>query len=185
MRGLIAVAPIAITFAILIWLFTFLEDFIGGLLKDIIGPQFYFPGLGILLALVFIFFVGLIINTFLIQRLYEWGEKLLNRIPLVKTLYGSVTDLMSFFHKKDKSSEGRVVAIEYDNSRLLGLVTRENFDGLAEGIGKNDEIAVFLPMSYQIGGYTVIVPRSRVKPIDMSVEEGMRFVVTAGAPGKK
>ena len=186
MRGLIAVAPIALTAAILIWLFSFLEATFRGPIEDMIGSRYYFPGLGIIVALVFIFLVGLIINTWLIQRIYDWGEKLLTRIPLVKTLYGSITDLMSFFHTGDKEKKkGRVVTIELAGTRLVGLVTREDFEGLPEGVGKNDEVAVFLPMSYQIGGYTVMVPKSMIKPISMSVEEGMRFVVTAGAPGKK
>lgn len=185
MRGLIAVTPIAITIAILVWLFSFLENLIGGLIKEVIGKQYYFPGLGILVALIFIFFVGLIINNFLIQKVYGLGDKLLNRIPLVKTLYGSVTDLMSFFKKEDESKGSRVVIVELQEGRLVGLVTRETFEGLPEGFDKEDEIAVFIPMSYQIGGFTVMIPRSKVKPIAMTVEEGMRFVVTAGAPGKK
>ncbi|MEX0962211.1 MAG: DUF502 domain-containing protein [Simkaniaceae bacterium] len=185
MRGLIAIAPIAITIAIFIWLFTLLENVFGSLIKDVIGPSYYFPGLGILITLVLIFCVGLIINTFVIQKFYNFGEKLLQKIPLVKTLYGSITDLMSFFHTKNPTQKERVVSIFFSGTKLIGLVTRESFEGLVEGIGGEDEIAVFLPMSYQIGGYTVIVPRSSVKPIQMSIEEAMRFVVTAGAPGKK
>ena len=185
LRGLIAVAPIALTAAILIWLFGFLEATFRSPIEDIIGPKYYFPGLGILVALVFIFLVGLIINTWVIQRIYDWGEKQLTRIPLVKTLYGSITDLMSFFNAGKEKKEGRVVTIELAGTRLVGLVTREDFAGLPEGIAKDKDIAVFLPMSYQIGGYTVVVPRSMVNPVNMSVEEGMRFVVTAGAPGKK
>ncbi|MDX8431411.1 MAG: DUF502 domain-containing protein [Candidatus Algichlamydia australiensis] len=182
MRGLIAIAPIAITIAVLIWLLGFLEDLVSVPMKDLMG-EYYFPGLGILAALILIFFVGLIINNFLIQKIYSWGENLMTRIPLVKTLYGAVTDMMSFFNSKDKK-EGRVVALEWQGCRMLGLVTRENFEGLPQEVGSGDEVAVYIPLSYQIGGFTIMMPKSMLKPVPISVEEGMRFVVTAGAPGK-
>ena len=182
MRGLIAIAPIALTIAILIWLFDFLEALVSVPMKELLG-EYYFPGLGIICALVVIFFVGLIINNFLIQRLYSWGERLLTRIPLVKTLYGAITDMMSFFNPKEKK-DGRVVALEWQGCRMLGIVTRENFDGLPEEVGGNEEVAVYIPLSYQIGGFTIMMPKSMIKPVPLSVEEGMRFVVTAGAPGK-
>ncbi len=183
MRGLIAITPIALTISVLIWLFGFLEDLVSVPMKDLLG-EYYFPGLGILIALVVIFFVGLIINNFLIQRVYSWGERLMTRIPLVKTLYGAITDMMSFFNSKDKK-KGRVVALEWQGCRMLGLVTRENFDDLPKEVGSGDEVAVYIPLSYQIGGFTIMMPKSMLKPVPISVEEGMRFVVTAGAPGKK
>ena len=117
--------------------------------------------------------------------MYALGEKILKRIPLVKTLYGSVCDIMSFFNVKGGSQHDKVVTLDYQGMRLVGLITRENFSDLPSGIGKEDEIAVFLPFSYQIGGFTVMMPRSKVTPIDMTIEKGMRFVITAGAPGEQ
>jgi uncharacterized membrane protein len=64
--------------------------------------------------------------------------------------------------------------------RMLGFVTRSDFKGLPAGIGGTGEVAVYLPLSYQIGGYTVIVPSSAVKPIDISTHRAMGFVLTGG-----
>ena len=64
--------------------------------------------------------------------------------------------------------------------RLLGFLTRSDFSDMAKGVGNEDEMAVYLPMSYQVGGYTVLIPRKRVTPVPMSREEAMRFVLTAG-----
>jgi uncharacterized membrane protein len=64
--------------------------------------------------------------------------------------------------------------------RLIGFITREDFGDLPVGIGGDDAVAVYLPMSYQIGGFTTMVPRSAVQPVDMSIEQAMRFAVTAG-----
>jgi uncharacterized membrane protein len=64
--------------------------------------------------------------------------------------------------------------------RLLGFVTRRDFAGLPEGVGRPAEIAVYLPMSYQIGGYMLMLPREQAVPVEMSREEAMKFVLTAG-----
>jgi uncharacterized membrane protein len=179
-RGLIAVAPLALTLALLLWLFNTLEGIFSVPIKAIIGAQYYFSGLGILVALVFIFLIGTIINNWIAQKVSTAFEKLLRRIPFVKTLYNSIGEMMSYFQSKETQKEEQVVIVEIDGMKLIGLVTRESFTGLPKGIGEEGDIAVYLPMSYQIGGYTVILPKERVKRIAMSVEEGMRFAVTAG-----
>lgn len=184
LRGLVTVAPLVLTIALVIWLGTFLEDTFRIPYLELFGPKYYFPGLGILTAIVVIFLIGIVVNTYLVQKFNEWTDTLFNRIPLVKTLYGAICDLMSFF-KGGKEKKEKVVAFEWQGMRFVGLVTRESFDDLPEGLGKAGEVAVFIPLSYQIGGVTMMIPRDKVNPINMSVEEAMRFVVTAGAPGKK
>ncbi len=176
-RGFMAVLPIAITAALLIWFFDLIENNLGFLIKKIIGQAYYFPGLGIIVGLILVFIIGMVMNAWIVRKLYDIGEGWLQKIPLIKSLYGSVRDLMGFFGQK---TEGRVVMVSVMGVRVLGLVTREVFDGLPLGIGADNEIAVYLPMSYQIGGFTVMIPRSQVQPINMSVEGAMRFAVTAG-----
>jgi uncharacterized membrane protein len=73
-----------------------------------------------------------------------------------------------------------MVTVGQPSVRLLGFVTREDFSDCPEGMGGEDKVAVYLPMSYQIGGYTVNVPRSCVEPIDMSFQDAMRYALTAG-----
>ncbi len=179
-RGLIAVAPLALTLALLMWLFNALEGIFSAPIKAIIGEKYYFTGLGILVALVLIFLVGTMINHWLIQKMSSLFESLLKKIPFVKTLYNSIGEMMSYFRSKDAQKQGQVVIVEIAGLKCIGLVTRESFEDLPEGVGKEEEIAVYLPMSYQIGGYTVILPKSRVQRVPMTVEEGMRFAVTAG-----
>lgn len=179
-RGLIAIAPLAATIALVQWLFSTLEGVFSGPIKAIIGEQYYFRGMGIVVALFFIFLIGSIINNWIVQKISHYGEILLKKIPLVKTLYNSVGEMMSYFQSKEKQKQGGVVILEFQGIRMLGLVTRETFHDLAKGIGEEGDIAVFLPLSYQIGGHTVIVPRSKVQRIDMNMEEAMRFCVTAG-----
>lgn len=182
LRGLIAVAPIGITIALIVWLYEKMELFFGMPVKYLLGPKYYFPGLGIIVAFIVLFLIGLILNTWMMQRLYNWFEKILKRIPLLKTIYTSITDLMSFFHAGEKQGKGHVVMVEICGVKMLGLVTRETFDDLPKGVGEKDEVAVFFPFSYQIGGMTAIIKKSHIKPVDLSLERGLRFAVTAGNP---
>jgi uncharacterized membrane protein len=186
-RGLIGLAPLALTIALILWLFNALEALFKPPIEAMIGKEHYFPGCGILVALILIFLAGLFINHWLIQRVYKLGESLLNRIPFVKTLYSSIGELMRCFRSKEKRSNEQVVVVEILGMKFVGLVTRDSFSDTPKGLGEEDDIAVYLPMSYQIGGYTVILPRSKVQVIDMTIEEGMRFTVTAGVllKGKK
>ncbi len=178
-RGLIAVAPLALTLALFFWFFNMLEGVFSVPLKALVGEH-YFSGLGILVALVLIFSIGIVINNWLIQKCSKAMEALLVRIPLVKTLYNSIGEMMSYFGSKENQKPGQVVLVELAGANLIGLITRESFDDVPDGIAKDGDVAVFLPMSYQIGGYTIIVPKSRITKIAMSVEDGMRFAVTAG-----
>ncbi|MBS0629234.1 MAG: DUF502 domain-containing protein [Verrucomicrobia bacterium] len=182
-RGLIALAPIAISIAIIIWLLRVLEDIFRVPLKALVG-DYYFPGMGILVAFVFIFCFGIVVNNLLIQKWTKMMDRLFVKIPLFKTIYSSIGDMMSYFHK-DPSKAGRMVVVELDSLEFLAIVTREDFRGLPDGFGGDDKIAIFIPFSYQIGGFTATVPRSKVRPIDMSVEHGMRFIVTAGMTASK
>ncbi len=178
-RGLIALAPVAISIAIIIWLFRSLEDIFRIPLEGLVG-KYYFPGMGLAVAFVFIFLVGIIVNNYIIQKFTNLMDRLFARIPLFKTLYSSVADMMSYLEPKTNEKKGKMVLVEYDGLRFLAIQTREDFTDLPEELNEGDRVAIYIPLSYQIGGIMATVPRDRVKPIDMSVEQGMRFVVSAG-----
>lgn len=184
-RGLLTLIPIAITIAVIVWLFQMIDHVFSSILVDIFGPWIDFPGVGLLTALILIFIVGVLMSSWIIKKIHDFFEKLLNKMPLVKTIYQSTVDLISFFKKDDNKMNGAVVVVKFGGSKILGLVSRETFEDLPKGIAAEGEIAVYLPMSYQIGGMTVMVPRSMVEKIDMSLEDGLRFAATAGMPGQQ
>lgn len=180
-KGLAAVFPIVVTLYLLYWLAGLAEAVFGTVLKRML--PFYFPGLGLIFALGGIFMVGVMLNAWMVRKLFDLGEALMHRIPVVKVMYGAVQDLMQFF----TGSAGRgnqvvmvTISIGDVKARLLGLVTREDFESLPPGIGGPEDVAVYLPMSYQVGGYTLMVPREHVQPVDMTIDQAMRFAVTAG-----
>ena len=181
LSGLAVVLPIVVTFAVLAWLVTTAEAVLGAVVHVLLPGDTYPRGLGVALALGLIFGVGVLMEAVYFRRLMGWLEELLNRIPLVKTVYGAVRDLMSLFSKAGTRRFSKVVMVRFPGieARLVGFVTLEDFTGLAID-AKAGEVAVYLPMSYTIGGYTVFLPRECLTPLDMSLEDAMRFVVTAG-----
>jgi uncharacterized membrane protein len=186
LKGLAAILPLAITLALLIWFFSLIEGTMGFLVKHLIGAKNYFPGLGLLVGLILVFILGFFLNAWIVQKIYKGIDLLFKKIPVVKALYGSVKELLKFFSSPKGKSNSNVVMITIQGMKLIGLVTRENFDDLPGQVGGKDDIAVYIPMSYQLGGFTVIVPRSTVQPVpEMTTERGLRFVVTAGMQATK
>lgn len=179
--GLAALLPIVVTVSIIWWLGATFETFLGGLFKLVIPERYYLPGLGIALGIVLTFGVGLLAKAWLFRKIFDWWDGLFNRIPLVKTVYGAVRDFMSFISGGAGEQFNRVVLVEFDQPamKLMGFVTREDFSQFKD-LGADDEVAVYFPMSYQIGGYTLFLPKSRLIAVDMPMEDAMRFVVTAG-----
>ncbi|NGX39431.1 MAG: hypothetical protein KR126chlam1_00760 [Chlamydiae bacterium] len=183
-RGLLTLAPVAISLAIIIWLFDTLENIFRVPVQWLVG-DYYFTGMGLIVAFVLIFFVGIAINNILIQKITSLVNRILARIPLFKIFYNSIGDLMRYFRPSDGEKKGKMVVVDLDGMQFLGILTREDYEGFPEGLGGEDQVTVFVPLSYQIGGFTTTVPRSKVKLIDLTVEQGMRFVVTAGIAGVK
>jgi uncharacterized membrane protein len=178
--GLLTVLPIIATIYFTVWVLTVLERFFGKQVMFLIPDEWYRTGMGLLVAIVFVFLVGLLMHAILFRRLFGWAEKMLLEIPLVRSVYAALRDLLGLF-AEHKEPSLQVVSLDLPgNLRLLGFVTRADFSDAPPGIARPDEVAVYLPMSYQVGGYTVLVPKSSCTPVDMSREEAMKFILTAG-----
>lgn len=179
--GLLAVLPIMVTLAVVMWLIGVADTFFGSFVRWFAPGTASLPGMGLLVSLVVIFVVGLLMQAVFFREFIKWTEEQLERVPLIKTVYSAVRDLTGFFSKKDDSRFGRVVMVAMPNLpfRLLGFITVEDLTafGLAQD---HDTVAVYLPMSYQIGGYTVLIARQHLIEVDMSFEDAMRFLITAG-----
>ncbi|WP_101757824.1 DUF502 domain-containing protein [Oceanicoccus sp. KOV_DT_Chl] len=177
LKGLLAVLPIAITLSALYWLGTVAESTLGELLKWLLPSQLYWPGMGLLVGFVFILTVGVLMNAYLFRKLASLFERAIDSIPLVKIIYNSVRDIAQFAAVSDDVELKKPVLVTFnDDIRLIGFITRKSITlGNSNGL-----MAVYLPMSYQIGGYTLMLPESRVEILDMDAQEAMRMVLTAG-----
>ncbi|MEX0709005.1 MAG: DUF502 domain-containing protein, partial [Woeseia sp.] len=166
LTGLAIVLPIVITIWIIWWIGVTFEKTLGGIYTVIFPPSLYFPGLGILMGIGLTFVVGLMTKAWLFRSLFDWWDSLLNRIPLVKTVYGAIQDFMGFISGEGHTKFNRVVLVEFEqpSMKLMGFVTREDLSRLPDTVN-DDEVAVYFPMSYQVGGYTLFLPRSRLQPV--------------------
>jgi uncharacterized membrane protein len=180
LKGLAVVVPLLVTAYIIVWLITILESWCRNLIVFVLPERYYLPGLGFAVGIIAVALIGLLFQTWLFRKIWTLVERGLHRVPLVKSIYGAVKDFTDFIRRSATDQAQKVVTVRLPGSsmRLIGLVTREDFTDLPEGIGGPETIAVYLPMSYQIGGFTVMLPQEDVQRIDLSVEEAMRFALT-------
>src|SRR5690606_27787347 len=142
----------------------------------------YIPGMGLAIAVLLITTVGYLLPLRRIRRMVRIFELPLNNIPVGKTIYSSVKCYAVHCPPGGGSQGTQPVLLPHlpgQPVELVGLVTRHGVDDLPECFTKGNRVAVYLPMGYMIGGYTLFVPGEWVQPIEMSVEEAMRSSLIA------
>ncbi len=180
LTGLVALLPITATIYLFFWVMAAAEGLFGRILQLVLPAQWYWPGMGVAASLAMIFVVGLMMEFWLIKAIVAKFEGVVYRVPLVKSIYGSTREFLAFLLEGKSKGPRQVVAVNFASSMsLIGFVTKRDLSFLQSeaAVGK---VAVYFPMSYQIGGYTVMVPSDQLIPLDMSMEQAMGFVMTAG-----
>ncbi len=181
LRGLITFLPLALTIYTFYLLVVWTESLALRLIRPFIG-DFYLPGLGILIVAALILGLGVLVSQPAFARLLSWVELPFTNLPVVKSIYTSLKNFADYFAPHDKGQPQQQVVLlraPGQDMSIVGLVTRQSFGDLPGALGALDQVAVYLPMGYMIGGYTVFVPREWITPIDMSVEEAMRSSLVA------
>ena len=174
-RGLITALPLGLTVYLFYIFLSWSETLTMQLIRPFIG-EFYVPGMGLLLGIVGILLLGFLVSQRAAGKLLSWVELPFTNLPVVKSIYSSLKDFADYFSPRSNQATQTVVALKLPGYPLevVGLVTRQRVDDLPAGFLQGDRVAVYLPLGYMIGGYTVFVPRDWTQPIDMSVEEAMR-----------
>ncbi len=179
LQGLLYIAPFTIVIYIVFGIFSFMD----GLLEDVLTALFgmHIPGLGVLTLVVFLIFIGYIGNTIIARPLKRVFRNVVERVPFLKFVYEAFNDLFSAFVGKEKKFNKPVLVVinKESNIEKLGFVTEENLEFLNE----SDKVAVYFPHSYNFSGELFVVPKSQVKPIDVSSSQMMKFIVSAGLAG--
>jgi uncharacterized membrane protein len=178
-RGLAATLPLALTGYLVYAAVLAAERLLRTAVLLFVREEHYWPGMGFLLSIALVLAVGTLMYSFVVRRVYGVLTALLERIPVVKSVYGMVVDVVRLFGSAEQRPFRKVVVVMHENGvEQLGFLTREDFADLP-GIG-DGKVAVYLPMSYQLGGFTLLVPRARVREVEMSAEDALRFCITAG-----
>ena len=180
-KGLFTLLPLYLTAYFLFWLTKNLESTFGGILKAILG-SFYIPGMGLVSAIILIFGFGLLMQIYITQYLNDLLNRTISRLPLIGDIYASLQSIVKYL-TKDASEGGEevvMVRIEHMDMELLGIVTRKDFKDTPDGVGHEAWLSVYLPMSYQVGGYTVYIPESRVRHVNMTPKQALKWALIAG-----
>lgn len=182
-NGLKIFVPFLFTLMLIYWTFIGFENFFEGILLLFIDSSLYFTGLGWIAVVIFTIFLGLLIKIPFMFKLIDKLKNKFLKLPVIKTLYRMSSDLMMFVTKKGMK-QGKIVKFKTPIGSLVGIMTQDELDDLPEGIGSKKEVAVYVPMSYQIGGFTFIVPKDSIETLDISVQKGIALTMTAYISGK-
>ena len=150
LRGLVVLLPIVISLALVYWLIVSAEALLGGIVRLVLPDKYYSTGLGVLLGVALVFVAGLTINVWITRMLLDRAEAMMERIRVIKSVYGAIRDLAAFFCSDScRQRFHKVVTVTLaDNVRLVGFVTREDFTDQPPVLAPpQDTVAVYLPMS--------------------------------------
>lgn len=182
LTGLITILPVMLTLYLIYWFVVSTEKALGGVIKFILPDVLYWPGMGFIAAILLVFVIGMLMQLYVVKALFNKIEDLLYHMPLIKSVYGAIRDFFQYFSPSRQTEFQQVVAVDMGNDmELIGFVTLDSSASLPLAEDEQQEkVLVYLPMSYNIGGYPIMMPKSRLRPIDMTMEQAMRFVLTAG-----
>jgi uncharacterized membrane protein len=175
--GFFATVPLVISVFALVWIFGIMDRFTGALATRVLGRAV--PGLGILISLLVVLAVGAVTTNVIGRRLVVRGEKWLMRVPVFRTVYAPVKQLVVAFSPDNEYGFKRVVMVE-DSRRglVMGFLTKEFT--VDRGQGPEPMVAVYVPTNHVYLGDVMVCPRSRVFFPDLEVEDGVRILLTGG-----
>jgi uncharacterized membrane protein len=175
LRGLLIFVPGALTIFAVIWAFTMLD----GLFRGILGVKI--PGLGLVITIALITGIGLLASNLLGKKIFDWVERILAKLPLMRLLYSASKDMIEAFAGEKKSFDKPVlVELVVGGPMAMGFMTKKSL----EFLGLTDHVAVYLPQSYNFAGSVLIFPTKQVRPLDIGSSDAMAFIVSGGVSGK-
>lgn len=171
LNGLLITLPLIVTGYVMYVIFVKLDSLVPGERK--------IPGLGILMLIVILAFMGWLGTRFINEPIKRWFQRQLNRVPLIKTVYKSITDLLgAFVGNKKRFDKPVLVKLNKElDMEVIGFVTDEDLSELGNIHGK---VAVYIPMSYSFSGHLVLVPAANVTKVDRKAVDIMKYIVSGG-----
>lgn len=177
LAGLVVTVPLLITVVTLVWTFRVIDGVARPLSEYFFGREI--PGLGVLMTAAFILVVGAVATNVIGRRILQRGERWLLNVPLFKTVYAPVKQLVAAFSPDSESGFKKVVIVDDPQRGLvMGFLTREFT--LDRGAGADPMVAVYVPTNHLYLGDVVVCARAQVFFPDLTVEEGVRIFLTGG-----
>ncbi|MBR5914239.1 MAG: DUF502 domain-containing protein [Selenomonadaceae bacterium] len=182
MNGIIIVAPPAITAIVVMWLLNLTEGRIGSFIEKFFDVHFF--GIGLISVVLFIWIIGFVFGHTFPQKIINFIERLLDKIPVVKFIYSSVKQFSKAIFESNSSFQ-KVVLVPYNGSLVMGFLMRNIPDPVKEKLG-DEYVCVYMPWSLNMtAGLNLFVKKSELVILDMELEDGLQFILTAGTMNKK
>jgi uncharacterized membrane protein len=186
-QGLIIIVPVGITIYVVLTLFNMVDSILPNLLYSLFprlmgtgtgGELRQFPGLGFIVVILIVILFGRISSSFVMSRLVDLLDSVLERTPGIKLIYSSVKDFLEAFTGNKRKFDKPVLAnVDAPDVWRIGFITRQS----AEDFDLHTHVVVYIPLSYALTGVTYFVPKEKIKPLDkVSSAEAMKFAVTGG-----
>lgn len=175
--GLLVIIPVWVTFYVLIGILRWIDGWLSPVLESSLGLRF--PGLGIVTLIVLILLIGVSSANYIGRKFVQLGDHVLQRVPLVSSVYTTVKQIMETFSVKHNFHGVALVEFPRKGCYSLGFMTGEVTGG---SIGHSGTfVSVFVPTTPNpTGGYLLLFPEAEVTKLDMSVDQGMRFIISLG-----
>lgn len=183
-KGMLIVVPLGAAFFLIFWAISTIDNALN--ISDLFWPHgktgkpVYIPGLGILNVLIIILVAGILVTNVVTDPIKAWFHRWLNRLPIFKFLYSSIKDLTeAFVGDEKKFNEPVLVEVNEFGLKKIGFLVQKDL----KAINLPGEVAVYFPYSYSFAGQVIIIPADKVKPLNKSAAEVMKFVISGGVSG--
>lgn len=185
LRGVITLLPFGLTIYVLLIFLVWSEATFALAITWALG-EYYIPGMGLIFGIGLICILGFLVSDERTGSIFSFIEVPFKNVPIVKSIYSAVKNLADYFSPDGDHTSRQVVVVKWPNMdlQMIGFLTRASLADMPVEFDRNDKVAVYFPMSYQIGGYTLFVPRAWVTKTELPVEVAMRSALTAWMPSK-
>lgn len=181
-RGLITLLPLLVTIWLIFFSYNFLDGILGNIITLFVGH--HIPGLGFVLIIALILFVGMIAPHFIGERLIKWGDRIMGRVPVVKSIYSSVKQVNDvFFMERDSTAFNRACLVEYPRKGIwsIGFVTSDAANEILAKAGHHKMINVFIANTpTPATGFLIVVPSNDVQLLDMKLDDAFKYIISGG-----
>ena len=192
--GLLVTVPVLLTYIVLKFVITRIDALVVPVVSKIIGEKamesfngYFVPGMGFLILIFFIFFIGLLTTNFFGKKLFNFGELVLRKIPIVRVIYITIKKVVDTVSQSNESTFEKMALITYPRAPLktLGIIVCDTPDSVSKNI-EEPSVNVFVPTSPNpTTGFVIAVPIKDVDFLKMTVEEGLKMVISFGVVAPK
>lgn len=177
-NGILTIVPIILVIYVIYKTFLFLDGLLGNTLRPYLGED-YFPGIGLLTTIILITLLGWMSTKYLTGKMIKLIDTFFEKIPVVKTIYSVIKDtIQSFLGEKKSFSKVALVTVPGTTMQSLGFITSEQVEDFYSPL--KHHVAVYIPQTFQVAGFTFLIPKEQVEIIDVKPEDAMKFILSGG-----